>query len=126
MSTTHPRRRESPLEPFGRLQYLPGVGPGRAAALERLGLVTVEDLLRHYPRTWLDARRFVRIADLAPGELLTVEATVRSGAAVRTRSGRTDFVAALEDGSGTLACYFFGQPFLARTLRRGVRVVVSG
>ena len=110
-----------------RLQFLPGVGPGRAQALERLGLVSVEHLLRHYPRTWLDARRFVRIADLAAGGLVTVEGVVHSAAALRTRGGRTDFIAAIEDGSGArLPLYFFGQPFLARTLKKGVRVVVSG
>src|SRR5262249_15174497 len=81
---------------------------------------------RHYPRAYLDARRFVRIAELKPGELMTVEGKVRHAAALRTRAGRTDFVATLEDGSGTLACYFFGQPFLARTFRVGTRVVVSG
>ncbi len=126
MSTTHPRQRHSPLEPLGRLQFLPGVGPGRAAAFERLGLITVEDLLRHYPRAYLDARRFVRITDLKPGELLTVSGTVRSAAAVRTRGGRTDFALTLADGSGTLGCYFFGQPFLARVLKRGAAAVVSG
>jgi ATP-dependent DNA helicase RecG len=114
------------LEASSRLQFLPGVGPARSLLFERLGLTTLEQLLRHYPRTYLDARRFVRIAELRPSELLTVSGTVRSAAALRTRAGRTDFVAAIEDGTGTLACYFFGQPFLARTLRRGARVVVSG
>jgi ATP-dependent DNA helicase RecG len=103
------------------------VGPHRAEAFARLGLSTLEHLMRHYPRTWLDARRFVRIADLQPGQLLTVEGAVHSAVAVRTRAGRTDFLADLEDGSGRrLSLYFFGQPFLARTLRPGVRVVVSG
>ena len=116
-----------PLEPVSRLQFLPGVGPSRAEAFARLGLATLEHLMRHYPRTWLDARRFVRIADLRPGELLTVEGTVHSAVAVRTRAGRTDFQVALDDGSGArLGLYFFGQPYLARTLQRGARVVVSG
>jgi ATP-dependent DNA helicase RecG len=89
-------------------------------------MTTLEHLLRHYPRAYLDARRFVRIGDLKPGEFVTVSGRVRSSAALRTRAGRTDFVAAIEDGSGTLSCYFFGQPFLARTLRPGANVVVSG
>jgi len=114
------------LEPGSRVQFLHGIGPQRARDYERLGIVTVEHLLRHYPRTWLDARRFVRIGELRPGELLTVEAAVHSAAAVRARSGRSDLIVALKDGTGTLGCTFFGQPFLARTLRPGVRVVVSG
>jgi ATP-dependent DNA helicase RecG len=120
-ATARPR-----LEPDARLQFLPGVGPARARLFEKLGLLTVGDLLRHYPRTWLDARRFVRIAELEPGTLVTVEGQVRNAAALRTRGGRTDFAVTLDDGSGKLGCYFFGQPFLARTIRPGARLVVSG
>ncbi len=116
----------SHLDPQSRLQFLPGVGPVRARAFERLGLCTLEHLLRHYPRAYLDARRFVKIGDLRPGELVTIDGVVRNAAAIRTRAGRTDFVATLEDGTGLLPCYFFGQPFLARSIRRGARVVVSG
>jgi ATP-dependent DNA helicase RecG len=125
-SSRRPIPGRPPLDPASRLQFLPGVGPRRAEAFERLGLSTLEHLMRHYPRTWLDARRFVRIADLRPGELLTVEGNVHRGVAVRTRAGRTDFQVELDDGSARLGLYFFGQPFLARTLQRGVRVVVSG
>src|SRR5881409_2401429 len=114
------------LQPSSRVQYLPGIGPSRAELYGRLGVTTLEQLLRHYPRTYLDARRFVKIGSLRSGELVTVVARVRSSAALRTRTGRTDFVATLDDGTGTLGCYFFGQPFLARTLRPGTSVVVSG
>ncbi len=123
---TVPTRSAPPLEPGSRVQFVHGVGPQRALLFERLGIATVEQLMRHYPRTWLDARRFVRIADLKPGALVTVQGAVRSAAALRTRGGRTDFSCAIDDGSGVLPCYFFGQPFLARTLRPGTPVVVSG
>jgi ATP-dependent DNA helicase RecG len=120
--SSHPHR----LTAEARLQFLPGVGPARARDFERLSIVTVEDLIRHYPRGYLDARRFVEIKSLPPSELVTVSGVVRSAAALRTRAGRTDFTVAIEDGTGTLSCYFYGQPVLARVLRRGVRVVVSG
>jgi ATP-dependent DNA helicase RecG len=114
------------LEPGTRIQFLPGVGPLRAQAFERLGLTTLEHLVRHYPRDWLDASRFVSVKDLVPGQLMTVVGEVKQAAALRTRGGRGDFVASVSDGTGTLACYFFGQSFLARTLRPGTRLVVSG
>ncbi len=114
------------FDPRTRVQFLPGVGPNRAVAFERLGLVSIEHLLRHYPRQWLDASRFVAVKDLKPGELLTVVGEVKHAAALRTRGGRGDFAVTVTDGTGTLSCYFFGQSFLARTLSPGVRVVVSG
>jgi ATP-dependent DNA helicase RecG len=114
------------LRPDSRVQFLPGVGPKRAELFEKLGLNTLEQLLRHYPRAWLDARTFVSIKDLEPGEMLTVVGQVRHAAALRTRRGRTDFTVTVADGTGQVGCYFFGQSFLARTLKPGARVVVSG
>ncbi|MBI4055046.1 MAG: ATP-dependent DNA helicase RecG [Elusimicrobia bacterium] len=38
------------------VQYLAGVGPKRAAALRRLEIRTLGDLLLHFPRTWEDRR----------------------------------------------------------------------
>ncbi|MCC6350633.1 MAG: ATP-dependent DNA helicase RecG [Candidatus Eisenbacteria bacterium] len=114
------------LEPSTRIQFLPGVGPVRARAYERLRLVTLEHLARHYPRDWLDASHFALVKDLVPGQLMTVVGEVKRAAALRTRGGRGDFVATISDGTGTLGCYFFGQAFLARTLVPGTRVVVSG
>lgn len=114
------------LEASSRVQFLPGIGPHRALAFERLGISTLEHLVRHYPRTWLDATRFVKVRELRPGELLTVVGEVKHAAAHRTRGGRGDFTATVRDETGVLPCYFFGQSWLARTLTPGTRVVVSG
>ena len=126
MTTVRPTGTAPPLDPRTRVQFLPGIGPQRALAFERLGIMTLEHLLRHYPRTWLDASRFVSVKQLRPGELLTVVGEIRHAAALRTRGGRGDFAATVADASGTLPCYFYGQSFLARTLKPGTRVVVSG
>jgi ATP-dependent DNA helicase RecG len=107
------------------LQFLPGVGPARAARLERLDLRTVHDLLLHVPRDYVDARRVVPIARLVPGELVTVVGRVVASAARRLR-GRTDVRARVADDSGTLAVTWFGQGWLARTLPEGTTVVLIG
>src|SRR5260221_14738429 len=87
MTTVRPSGTAPPLDPRTRVQFLPGIGPQRALAFERLGIVTLEQLVRHYPRTWLDASRFVSVKDLRPGELLTVVGEVRHAGALRTRGG---------------------------------------
>ena len=124
MSTT--KRPAAAMDGQTRVQFLPGVGPQRALAFERLGIVTLEHLVRHYPRTWLDASRFVKVKDLKPGELLTVVGKVKHASVLRTRGGRSDFALTVTDGSGTLPCYFFGQSWLARSLTPGTPIVVSG
>jgi len=60
------------------LTYLKGVGPGRAAMLESKELRTVEDLLSYFPFRYEDRSNMKTIAQLAPGEMATVIAEVRS------------------------------------------------
>ena len=60
------------------LTYVKGIGPARAAMLEAKGLVTVEDLLGYVPFRYEDRSNMKTIAQLAPGEMATVIAEVRS------------------------------------------------
>src|ERR671929_682977 len=55
-----------------------GIGPARAAMLEAKGLVTVEDLLGYVPFRYEDRSNMKTIDRLAPGEMATVIAEVRS------------------------------------------------
>ncbi len=68
------RHRVGPETPLAELQ---GVGPRTAALLAGLGLLVCRDLLRHYPRDYLDYAHLLRIAALEPGRTATVVATVR-------------------------------------------------
>src|SRR5947208_11652281 len=60
------------------LTYVKGIGPARAAMLEAKGLLTVEDLLGYVPFRYEDRSNMKTIAQLAPGEMATVMAEVRS------------------------------------------------
>ena len=49
------------------IQFLPGVGPKRAALFSKeLGITTVGDMIRTYPFRYIDRSTFVRIADARP------------------------------------------------------------
>src|SRR5438876_998731 len=58
------------------LQFLPGVGPRRAAQLERKGLSTVEDALFFLPLRHEDRTRLVPFRSLQPGQVATCEGTI--------------------------------------------------
>ena len=47
---------------------LPGIGPKKAALFSRLGLHSLGDLLRFYPRDYEDRTKLVSIAELEPGQ----------------------------------------------------------
>ena len=59
------------------LSELAEVGRGKSSYLERLGLLKVRDLLFYYPRDHIDYARQVSIANLTPGETVTLVGTVK-------------------------------------------------
>ncbi len=107
------------------VQFLPGVGPRRAALLEKLGVRILDDLLLHVPREYLDARQVRPIASLRPDELVTVVGVVQ-GHELRSARGRSDLRLRVVDASGVLGVIFFGQGFLARALPDGATVALIG
>ena len=66
-----------PLQPSTPLAEVSGIGPRTATRLAGLGLLLAGDLIRHYPRDYLDYANLVRITALEPGRTATVVATVR-------------------------------------------------
>jgi ATP-dependent DNA helicase RecG len=107
-------------------QYLKGVGPKRAEALNRLGIRTARDLLFHVPRRYEDASTVARIGSVEVGMDATVIGTVISKGVLPTRAGLRVFQAVLSDGTGFLECSWPGQPFLDRTIQKGDLLLVSG
>lgn len=109
------------------LRQLPRLSAERAAGLRRLGLVTVRDLLWHFPRRHDDQRRRVPLAELRPGEAATVEVEVASVFLRRARQRRLELVEAeVRDASGGAAVVWFNQPHLARILHPGRRITLHG
>ena len=127
------RREFSPEESIERLHGLNApvtvverVGERMAEKLARLGIHTVEDLIYHLPRRYDDYTRLVPIHQAKPGEVYTLIGSVRSTTLLKTRTGRDYLQMLLDDGTATLTVFFFGQPYLSKTFKRGVQVVVSG
>jgi ATP-dependent DNA helicase RecG len=110
------------------LTYIKGVGPGRAAMLEAKGLLTVEDLLAYMPFRYEDRTNLKPIARLAPGELATVIAEVRSAKlASFKRRNLGLFEVSFTDGSpATLTGKWFHGGYLANVFAPGVRVALFG
>jgi ATP-dependent DNA helicase RecG len=54
------------------VQYVKGIGPQRAEALARVGVRSTYDLLLHLPMRYEDRRAFARVADLRPGQRVSV------------------------------------------------------
>lgn len=109
------------------LQYLKGVGPRRAADLERVGLHTVEDLLYRFPIRYEDRASFQTIASLRPGVAASIVGEVVSCTVRPTRRPRFRiFELLVRDSTGSLRAVWFNQPFLQDVFHPHQRVVLFG
>ena len=109
------------------LQYLKGVGPRRAADLQRAGLHTIEDLLYRFPIRYEDRGHFQTIASLRPGVTASIVGEVVSGGVRPTRRPRFRiFELLVRDGTGSLRAIWFNQPFLADVFHPHQRVILFG
>ncbi|UDY36898.1 ATP-dependent DNA helicase RecG [Dermatobacter hominis] len=98
------------------VELLSGVGPRKLEGLRTLGIESLLDLLTYYPRRYVDRTREARIQDLAEGEEALVLGRIGSVSSRRIRGGRVIVVAEVRDGSGSLRCTFFNQPWREKQL----------
>ena len=112
-------------EPVGQLR---GVDAKTSARLERLDVATVRDLLYLFPRRHEDYSNVVTVSEIVPGQECTVIATVWESRVVAqgTKGRRKDTEAVLCDETGNVRAIWFGQQYIARTLKPGVRIAISG
>jgi ATP-dependent DNA helicase RecG len=117
-----------PLELQTPLTYVKGIGPARAAMLEAKGLITVEDILSYTPFRYEDRSNMKPISQLAPGEMATIVAEVRSAKMASFRRRNLGlFEAQFTDASrGVITGKWFHGAYLADTLIPGRRVALYG
>jgi len=116
---------------LGQLERLPvselrGVGNRKRPALESMGIFSVLDLLTHYPRRYADRTNAVSVAELVPGDVGVVSATVRRVSVRRLRGRRSIVEADVDDGTGELRVTFFNQPWRTKQLAEGREVALFG
>ena len=113
---------------YADIQSIIGIGQKNSKLFYKLGINTVYDLLRYYPRRYQDYSRLKPINKLNYGDELTVIGTISQEISTRTtKNGRLRISeTTISDGTGSLRIIWFNKPFLSKQLYRGVSVVVSG
>ncbi|WP_240307419.1 ATP-dependent DNA helicase RecG [Thermophilibacter mediterraneus] len=106
-----------------RLRYVSGA---RQAALERLGVRRVRDLLLHVPHRYLDFTRVTKIAYADVGQEVTVVARVDRVSLKRPRPRMQIVELSVIDDTGVLVASFFRQPWIAEQVKAGDTVALSG
>ena len=113
------------LMPETSVKMIPGVGPQRAESLAKMGIRTVNDLLFHFPRKYIDRRQVKKISEVVPGEMVSLRGEVVATEEERIRNLFIIRVA-VSDGTGVIFLVFFNQRYILNTLKAGVKVFVYG
>ena len=104
------------------------LGGKTADALRKgLGLESVDDLLRHYPRRYAERGELTDLSTLRENELVTVMAEVTQVTVRPMRQRRGSILeAVISDGRSTLSLTFFNQKWRERQLTVGRRGLFAG
>lgn len=104
-----------------------GVGKERENQLNRLGVITVRDLLLLKPRRYEDRKNFASISSLKLGESFLVKGkVVVKGIKTYRRRTRSVFEMIVEDGTGRLHCRFWNQPYRDQMYKVGDELLIYG
>jgi ATP-dependent DNA helicase RecG len=115
----------SPADPVDK--HFPRLKPDQKRALAKLGIRTISDLLYHFPARYENAGPTGTITGATGGSEVTLYGTVRKPDIRKTWKSRRPVAEAwLEDNSGRIKMMWFSQPYIAKTLRDGMVVRVSG
>ncbi len=97
------------------------------AALNKLKIKTIRDLLYHFPTRYADETSFVSISNLKEGDVVTIRGRIKN---IKNRKSWKTKVslseATIEDVSGSLQVVWFNQPYLAKMFSIGQTVELTG
>ena len=122
-----PAELHTTLTPDTPVRYLKGVGPKTAERFEKLGILTLSDLLCHYPRRYLDFSKPYSIAE-APADtecVVKAEVFAKPGGRILPGRRRMERITAGDDVS-SLEITWFNNPYAAQKLELGQEYYFQG
>lgn len=108
------------------VRALKGIGEKTGKLFEKLGVLTVADLLLYYPRDYQVYEPPVSIGELKPDRTGAVGGILQKTATVRAFGHTQVITASLRDGTGSLTLTWFNMPFLCKTLQAGTYHIFYG
>lgn len=111
----------TPIEKIHRL------APEQKSALQKLGLVTVRDLLFHFPVRYGNSAEVTYIVNIIEGADVTIYGTVKKIKTGKAWKKKTPLsTAIIEDSTGKINATWFHQPYIAKIIQDDMMVKVHG
>ena len=109
------------------VKYLKGVGPKRAELFEKLGIVTIRDLIYHLPRSYTDFSLTVPISEAPWDEPCAISAeVVKKERPAMIRRGMTIYRVLVTDGDSDMTVTIYNSQFTFDALKEGESCIFYG
>ena len=108
------------------ITYLKGVGPTRGNILKQSGILTIKDLLYHFPRRHIDRTNIKTIRELKIGDTCVILGKVENFSTKRMKK-RSLFEVTIGDGTGYIKCiWFHGISWISEKFQTGDSIAIFG
>lgn len=98
-----------------------------ADGLRRLGIITIADLLRHFPVRYADIREEAHVQTITVGQAVTLYGVMEKVSVRRSFKGHIPMTEArIADDTGTVRAIWFNQAYIGKMYPEGTKVKVSG
>lgn len=115
------------MELSSSVREITGVGKKTEKRLNRLQVETIKDLLFHFPYRYEDYTQLVDIAQLKPGQNVTIKGRLE---AIQNKRSKTKNMiitnGVVADDTGQIRVVWFSQPYVKKKLQTGEKIYLSG
>lgn len=108
------------------LRQISGIGYVQGVRLASLNLITVSDLISHFPFRYDDFSETVNIAEAQLNTKVTLKGEIWSIKNVYTRARKVLTQAIFNDGSNSINLTWFNQSYLTKSISVGDQLQISG
>lgn len=107
------------------VKNMKGVGAKTAEYLDKLGIGTIRQLLKHYPIRYLEYKPPTKIAEVKRDEEVVIKATITKNISF-TGSNRKIATTKITDYMDVIDVIWYNSPYLRATLKQGESYVFVG
>ncbi len=114
------------MNEHSRVSELKGIGEKTENILRKLGIETVGDLIRYFPRAYDIYEPPISIGEAEEGKIVAVTGAIYGNVRVNGTRAMQVTTLTLKDITGTLQVKWFRMPFLRSTLKAGGIITLRG
>ena len=110
-----------------QLKYVKGLSDKRIDDLNKMGIFSAEDLVRHFPRSYLDLRKQSSLKEAENNAFILTKGTVVSIPDIMPRKGRFNYFKVFCEQDGEVfVVIWFNQPYIKSKLKVGETYLFYG